>query len=156
MYFKEPSGVTKQIFDDHAPYSIGIHCMPHHTNLVVQILSGLPLVKHIESLLQTLHAYFAHSPKRYLEFTKLVEVMETKRNKILHNVKIRWISMLSLAKKVLAKYGTLLMKRAMDCPTNHQVELNYEHLCDLQTLLGLASNLLLLESIHVFIKFAQM
>jgi hypothetical protein len=55
--------------------------MAHHTDLVVQILSGLPLVKHIESLLQTLHAYFAHSPKQHLEFTKLIEVMETKKVK---------------------------------------------------------------------------
>ncbi len=71
-------------------------------------------------------------------------------------MKTRWISILSLAKKVLAKYGTLLMKKAMDSPTSHQVEFNYEHLCDLQTLLGLACTLLLLKSIHVFIKFAQM
>ncbi len=91
----------------------------------MQILSCLPLVKHIESLLQTLHAYFAHSPKRHLEFTKLVEVMETKRNKIMHNVKTRWISMLNFAKKHFIEYGTLLMKLAMDSPTNHQVKLNY-------------------------------
>jgi hypothetical protein len=37
--------------------------MAHHMNLVVQTLTTIPLVKHIESLLQTLHAYFAHSPK---------------------------------------------------------------------------------------------
>jgi len=124
-YFKEPFGVTEQIFDDHAFYSIKIHCMAHHRYLVVQILSGLPLVKHIESLLQTLHAYFAHSPKRHLEFTKLVKVMEIKKSKIMHNVKTKWISMLNLAKKNVAKYGTLLMKRVMDSPINHQVKLNY-------------------------------
>lgn len=124
-YFKEPFGVTKQIFDDHVFYSIGIHCMAHHTNSVMQILSSLPLVKHIESLLQTLHAYFAHSLKWHLEFTKLVEVVETKRNQIMHNKKIRCILMLSLVKNVSVKYGTLLMKRAMDSPTNQQVKLNY-------------------------------
>jgi hypothetical protein len=69
---------------------------------------------------------------------KTFEVMETKRNNILHNVKTRWILMLSFAKNVLAKYRTLLMKRAMDSHTNHQIKLNYEHLCDLQPLLGLA------------------
>ncbi len=125
-YFKEPFGVTKQIFDDHAFYSIGIHCMAHHTNSVMQILSSLPLVKHIESLLQTLHAYFAHSLKWHLEFTKLVEVMETKRNQIMHNKKTRCILMLSLVKNVSVKYGTLLMKRAMDSPTNQQVKFNYK------------------------------
>jgi hypothetical protein len=34
--------------------------------------------------------------------TKLVEVMEIKGNKILHNVKTRWILMLSLTKRILA------------------------------------------------------
>jgi hypothetical protein len=55
--------------------------MAHHMNLVVQILFVIPLVKNIESFLQTLHAYFAHSPKQHLEFTKLAKVMETTRNK---------------------------------------------------------------------------
>jgi len=31
--------------------------------------------------------------------------------------------------------------------------MNYEHLCDLQILLGFACILSLLESMHVFIKF---
>jgi hypothetical protein len=43
-------GVTKQICDDYASFSIGVHCMAHHTNIAMQTL-------------QTLHAYFAHSPK---------------------------------------------------------------------------------------------
>jgi hypothetical protein len=85
----------------------------------MQTLLGFPLVKRIESLLQTLHAYFAHSPRQHLNFTKLVEVMETKRNKIICNVKTRWISMLSLVKRVLAKYKTLLVKMVMDSLTNH-------------------------------------
>jgi hypothetical protein len=66
--------------------------MAHWMNLVVQTLLVFPLVKYIENLfIQTLHAYFAHSPKRQMEFTKLVKFMETKGNKILHNVKTRWI-----------------------------------------------------------------
>jgi hypothetical protein len=58
---------------------------------LVQTLSTLPLVKHIESFLQTLHAYFAHYLKHYLEFTKLVKITKTKGHKIFHIVKIRWI-----------------------------------------------------------------
>jgi len=57
--------------------------MAHHTNLVVLTLSGLPLVIQLQNLLQTLHSYFAHSPKRHLEFTKLAEFMQTKGNKII-------------------------------------------------------------------------
>jgi uncharacterized protein Yka (UPF0111/DUF47 family) len=57
--------------------------MAHRKNLVVQTLSSLPLVICLEHLLQTLDNYFAHSLKRLLEFTKLVEILETKGNKIL-------------------------------------------------------------------------
>jgi len=50
--------------------------------MVLQTLFIFPLVKHIENLfIQTLHVYFAHSLKRHLEFSKLIEIMETKGNK---------------------------------------------------------------------------
>jgi hypothetical protein len=77
------SGVTMQIKDNYAPHSIGVHCMAHCTNLVVYMLSKLPLVIRFSNLLQTLHSYFAHSPKRHLEFIKLANFMQTKGNKIL-------------------------------------------------------------------------
>jgi hypothetical protein len=46
---------------------------------------------------------------------KLAKIMAAK---ILKNVKIHYISMLSLAQPVMAKYKTLLMKMAFDGPTN--------------------------------------
>jgi len=128
--------------------------MAHRTNLAVQSLSSLLLVIHLEHLLQTLHNYFAHSPKRHLEFTKLVEMLETKENKIIWNVKARWISMLSPAKRLMAKYKTLIVKMTLNNLTSQQAKQNYEHLCDLQILLGLAYVLPLLEFVHVLIKFA--
>jgi hypothetical protein len=92
--------------------------MAHRTNLVVQTLSSLLLVIYLEHLLQTLHNYFAHSLKTHLEFTKLVEMLETKGNKILWNMKTRWISMLNLAKRLKAKYKTFLVKMALYNHTN--------------------------------------
>ncbi len=79
-----------------------------------------------------------------------------KRNKIFQNVKTRWISMLNFAKKVIVKYKILLVKMVLNNLTNQQAKMNYEHLCDLQILLGLACILSLLELVHVFIKFVQM
>ncbi len=108
------NGVTKQIKDNYVPHSIEVHCMAHHTNLKVQTLLGLHLMIHLENLLQTLHFYFPHSPKRHLEFTKLVKHMQTKRNQILRNVKTKWISMLNLAGRI----QIFFMKMALDCPTN--------------------------------------
>jgi len=62
--------------------------------------------------------------------------------------------MLSLAKRVMAEYKILLVKMALDSPTNQQVKLNYEKLCELQVLLCFVYILPLLESIHALIKFA--
>jgi hypothetical protein len=64
--------------------------------------------------------------------------------------------MLSPTKIVMAKYRTLLVKMALDNPTNQQVKLNHENLCDLQVLLGLVCILPMLESVHALIKIAQM
>jgi hypothetical protein len=63
--------------------------------------------------------------------------------------------MLSLAKKIMTKYKMFLMKMALDNPTNNQVMLNYEHLCDLQIMFGFFCILSLMKFVHVFIKFAQ-
>jgi hypothetical protein len=73
----------------------------------------------LEIFLQTLHSYFANSPKKHLQFTKLVEFMETKENKIFQNVKTRWILMFNLTK------CSLFFKMALDSPTNQQTELNF-------------------------------
>lgn len=52
-------------------------------------------------------------------------IMETKGLKLLRNVKTRWISMLNLTKRVIAKYMIkLLVKMGLDMPTNFQVVTN--------------------------------
>jgi hypothetical protein len=63
--------------------------------------------------------------------------------------------MLSHAKRVMAKEKFMLMKMALDNSTNQQIMLNYEHICDLHILFKLAYILLLLEFVHVLIKFEQ-
>ncbi len=77
---------------------------------------------------------FAHSLKRHLEFIKISKLMATKGNKIIQNVKTRWILMLNFTKIIMVEYKTLLVKMALDNITNQQVMLNYEHLCDLHIL----------------------
>jgi hypothetical protein len=67
-----------------APCMMVQHCMAHQTNLVVQVLSNLPMVAKSEDLLQSLYFYFSNSPKHQLKFHfKLAEIMETRRLKIL-------------------------------------------------------------------------
>jgi hypothetical protein len=100
--------------------------------------------------------YMFHSkPKQQLEFQKLTKVMETKRNKILINVRIRWINMLSRVKRVMAKYRTLLIKMAFDMPNKVKVITNLDHLVDVEVILGLSCDFPLLEAMHKIIKFSQ-
>jgi hypothetical protein len=129
--------------------------MAHRTNFVVQTLSHLPMVKRIEGLLSTFYNYFYKSPKRHLEFTKLAKIMETKGAKILKNIKTQWITMLSPIKHVMVEYMILLMKMAIENPNNEKEKANFDLLCDVQVMLGLATILPLLHSIHNFIKFSQ-
>jgi hypothetical protein len=81
--------------------------------------------------------------------------METKGPKLLRSVKTKWISMLSLAKWVMAKYKTLLMKMAINMDANSQATTNFEHLVDLDVLLSLFYILPFLEFVHNLIKFYQ-
>ncbi len=49
------SSIIRQIFNGWAPHSMGVHYMAHITNVAVQILSHLQMVRRIEGLLQTLY-----------------------------------------------------------------------------------------------------
>jgi hypothetical protein len=52
------NGVTRQMQDyKYSPCLEGIHCMAHHTNLVVQTLFQIPIMKSIEHLLQSLYFF---------------------------------------------------------------------------------------------------
>jgi hypothetical protein len=82
----------------------------HKLNLAVEALNKLPIVATIEDMLGDLYSFFCKSPKKHLEFLKLAEVMETKGNKILRNIKTRWISMLAPSIRVMNEYRTLIAK----------------------------------------------
>ena len=142
----------------------------HRTNLAVKTLSALPMVERIEDMLMSLHAFFAKSPKRHLEFVKLAELMHSKGLKILKNIKTRWISMLSPSVRVMSEYRPLLVKMYLDSAKPVQDVLaskvkvdkklmeiakkNLDHLTDIQILLGLAGFLPLLKTIHSLMQFA--
>jgi hypothetical protein len=46
--------------------------------------------------------------QKHLEFQRFFQTLETKGNKILKNVKTRWMSMLDPLKKITAEYRPLL------------------------------------------------
>jgi hypothetical protein len=92
------------------------------------------MVSRLEGFFQTLYNYFSKSLKRHLEFTKLAKLMETNGAKILKNLKTRWIFMMSHIRHLMVKYRTLLMKMALDAPTNDKAKTNFDLLCDMQIL----------------------
>jgi hypothetical protein len=140
----------------------GVHCVSHRTNLAVKELSNLPVIAKIENLLQSLYSYFARSPKRHLEFTKLAVVMETKGLKIIRNIKTRWLSMLSPLKRVISEYRTLVQKMQEDSldststfASRESSRANLELLLDISVPIALTCFLPLLETLHYLVKFSQ-
>ncbi len=122
--------------------------MAHYTNLAIAMLSSLKLVSKVESLLAEMYNYFAHSPKQHLEFCKLVEILESKGNKLLKNIKTWQISMLSSCKIFFAKYKILVVKMAEDSDHIENAKSSYELPCGVEMLLGLACILPYLETIQ--------
>jgi hypothetical protein len=55
-----------------------------------------------------MYGCFSHSPKKHLEFQRFAQTLETMGNKILKNVKTKWMSMLDLLKRIMVEYRFLL------------------------------------------------
>ncbi len=62
------NGVTHQMQYMYSPHLGGIHCMVHCTNLVMQTLFQIPIMKSIKDLLQSLYFSSFTSQKGILNF----------------------------------------------------------------------------------------
>jgi hypothetical protein len=85
----------------------------------------------------------------------LDKFLETKGFLLLHNVKTRWISILSFTKQILAKYKTLVVNTHDNLHIVAATKTNLQYLCDIEVVMGLAYIMPLLESAHALIKFAH-
>lgn len=88
--------------------------MAHNTNLAVLTFFSLLMVARLKDLLQSIYIFFYKPPKSHLKLIKLAQIVETKGNKLLRNIKFQWIVVLNLLKHVLEKYYHLLMKIEID------------------------------------------
>jgi hypothetical protein len=122
--------VAVQLSRQFVTYMMTVHDVIHRTNLVVLSLSSLPIVKKLEHLYNSLHFYFSSSPKRYLEFSKLAEVVETNSQKIFGNVKTRWILLLEPMKRLLLEYKTLIVKMSNNVGEENKAAQNLSSLCN--------------------------
>jgi len=87
--------------------------------------------------------------------------METKRNKMLHNVETHWISMRSPAQRIMGEYRMLLVKMDVDIEatvgskSNAAVAANFDQLSDVDILLSLACFIPIVNIVHCLIKLTQ-
>ena len=128
---------------------------------MVGTLSNYPLISRLEGLFQFVYSYFCRSHKRHSELQKLADLMETKGNKMLRNVETRWISIRSLAQKIMSEYKTLLVKMGVDMEAfaghkgNATPTENFEMLADVEVLLSLACFIPMVNAVHCLIKLSQ-
>jgi hypothetical protein len=67
----------------------------------------------------------ALEPQEAFGISKLIKIMRTQGNKLLKNIKIKWISMLELIEKV-SEYCTPVVKMALDFSSNNFAMMNFE------------------------------
>jgi hypothetical protein len=92
-----------------------------------------------------------HNLNRFVEFFNIAKTLETKGLKLLHNIKIYWISIFNLLKQVLVEYNVLVVKMH---PKASPHKNNLDLLCDLELIFGLPYMVPMLEMVHTLIKFA--
>jgi hypothetical protein len=99
--------------------------------------------------------FFFHSLKKFLEFQKLANLINTKNNKLLRNVKTYWISMLSPTKWIYVKYRFIIVKMYSENSKSDKALRNLDAMCDVKLILGLLSILPLFECVHMFTKIVE-
>lgn len=149
------TGVIQQLKGSYAPYTMGIHCCAHMTNLAFEKLDKLAIVSRLEHLCNSLYAYFASSPKRHLEYQKLAGLTGTEGNKLLRNNKTRWISLLLPMQRVLAEYKTLIAKLGEDSSSGAGAKATLTLMLDLQTFFAFSCLMPLFQAMDKLIKIAQ-
>lgn len=149
------SGVTLQVREKFAPFTIDVHCIAHRCKLAFKALSSLGIFSDIEKLLSVTHAYFCKNPKRFSEFQQLAELTETKGLKMLKNVKTRWVSLIEPLRRLLSEYRNLIYKMTANLGENAKAEACLVMLLDPYPLLGMCALLPLLEAVDTLVNFAQ-
>ncbi len=97
-----------------------------------------------------------HTSNFFLKFTKLVDLMDTKVDKILHNVKNQVEFNVEPTQKSDGNFKKIWGENALGQSQKSISKAKFEHLLNLQILLDLACILLLLRYEHALIKFVQM
>jgi hypothetical protein len=90
----------------------------------------------LASILQILYVFFVHNSKKFVEFQKLIDLLNMKGNKLFRIVEMRWISILSSTKQIYIKYLPLIMKMHINSAKNDIVLKILNVLCDIDSFMG--------------------
>ncbi len=74
MFHKVRFNVTTWMKTKQASYFILVQCMAHRINLVMQILSSMPMISKLEIFLQLFYGYFFAPPNAILNFKSLLKL----------------------------------------------------------------------------------
>jgi hypothetical protein len=121
------------------------------------VLSKLNFVVWLKALFQVMYVCFLGSLNKYLEFQNLCEMFIEKENKLpIRNVKMKWINMLFLMKRVIKLYWLVITKvQVNDAPNNSIASEKLNLLYDLVLILRLYDIMLLIDFMHALIKLAE-
>ncbi len=99
--------------------------------------------------------FFAYSSKNFVEFQKLIDLLQTKDNKFLYNVKTHWIIMLFLVKWIYSKFHPFIVKIHDESAKSNLARNNLSSMFNVEVILGLPCILPMLECVHALIKVAK-
>jgi hypothetical protein len=122
------------------------------------VLSELPILGGIEEVLQDIYTFFCKSPKKHQAFVKLADFLETKGNKILLNIKTRWMSILAPVVRVMNEFKPLLVKMNENATVRKPKALAVKcwlHLTDVKVVVGMACLMPMLHLANKLMKLAQ-
>jgi len=117
------------------------------------MLFWLTLVAKRELLLQFIYTYYSQSLKRSLERFRLGEFLEQKVLKILRNMKIGWIPMVSPTKRILAQFKSQIVHIFDEQVANTLAKANLDLVCNVEIFLGLTCILPLFKCMQSLSKF---
>jgi hypothetical protein len=81
--------------------------------------------------------------------------MDIQSNKLLKNVKIRWIFILELTKRVMNEYCIIAVKIYLDFACNNFAKVKFEFVCDIEVLYRLVVLLALLKEVNNLMNLSQ-
>jgi hypothetical protein len=147
-------GVTMEFKEVVALFMNGIHCFAHKMNLAMIILSDLPFVHRLECVLYRTCIFFVHSLKKFLEFEKLENLINTKKQVITKCENLLDFYAFPI-KMVYVKYRFIIVKMHSESSKSDKALMNFNAMCDVELILGLLYILPLFECVHTVTKIAQ-